>query len=81
MGVIFVCVLTIQSIILLKLLSLYVQAARSVQLRIIACNGINFDSEQLVHLPFMELFSSGEIPSVVAAQRFSCAFSFDVGCG
>ena len=26
-----------------------------------------FDSEQLAHLPFMELFSSGEFPSVVAA--------------
>ena len=29
-----------------------------------------FDSEQLAHLPFMELFSSGEFPSVVAARRF-----------
>ena len=29
----------------------------------------------------MELFSSGEFPSVVAAQRCSsCTFSFDVGC-
>ena len=40
-----------------------------------------FDSEQLAHLPFMELFSSGEFPSVVAARRCSsCAFSFDVRC-
>ena len=40
-----------------------------------------FDVEQLSHLPFMELFSSGEFPSVVAARRCSlCAFSFDVGC-
>ena len=39
-----------------------------------------FDSEQLAHLPFMKLFSSGEFPSVVAARRCSsCAFSFDVG--
>ena len=37
-----------------------------------------FDSEQLAHLPFMELFSSGEFPSVVAARRCSsCAFSFE----
>ena len=39
-----------------------------------------FDSEQLAHLPFMELFSSGEFPSVVAPRRCSsCAFLFDVG--
>ena len=39
-----------------------------------------FDSEQLAH-PSMELFSSGEFPSVVAARRCSSsAFSFDVGC-
>ena len=39
-----------------------------------------FDIEQLSHFP-MELFSSGEFPSVVAARRCSsCAFSFDVGC-
>ena len=46
-----------------------------------ACNDINFDSEQLADLPFMELVSSGAFPSVVPARRcLSCPFSFDVGC-
>ena len=30
-----------------------------------------FNSALLAHLPFMELFSSGEFPSVVAARRCS----------
>ena len=50
-------------------------ASNSVLLRATA-----FDSEQLAHLPFMELFSSGEFPSVVAARKSSsCVFSLDVG--
>ena len=41
-----------------------------------------FDSEQLADIPFMELISSGEFPSVFAARRCSsCVVSFDVGCG
>ena len=32
--------------------------------------------EQLAHLPFMELFSSGEFPSVVAARRCSSCVLF-----
>ena len=33
-----------------------------------------FDIELLSHLPFMELFSSGEFPSVVAVRRCSSRF-------
>ena len=40
----------------------------------IACNA--FDIERLSHLPFMELFSSGEFPSVVTVHA---CFLFDVG--